>query len=81
MSETHRFDPDEDDILDILDELGYDPDDPAAKKNSKIRKLMNELFPDEGKKDCNTCKLRCECGANKIGSSKHSSWCPLYKEE
>lgn len=23
----------------------------------------------------------CECGSESVGSSRHSSWCPVYKEE
>lgn len=24
---------------------------------------------------------QCECGSSKVGSDKHSTWCPLYKKE
>jgi hypothetical protein len=79
-NESYRFD-DEDDILDILDELGYDSSDPAAKKNERIKRIMEEFFPCEDK-ECKTCrKCKCECGAEKVGSSIHSSWCPKYKKE
>lgn len=26
-------------------------------------------------------KVVCECGSEKVGSPRHSDWCPKYKEE
>lgn len=26
-------------------------------------------------------KKKCECGSDKLGSDKHSSWCPKYRDE
>lgn len=31
--------------------------------------------------ETNCTKIKCECGAHAVGSTRHDSWCPLYNIE
>lgn len=70
------LDDEEVDLLDQIDALNgwqcnnswYDFDDEPT------RKIDLE-------KDKDSSKKKCECGAEKVGSGKHSEWCPKYQKE
>ena len=70
----------EEDIEDLLDKLdfmnGYDPVDlaswPFDDDDEPTRKIEIDKSNKKGKK--------CECGAEKVGSSVHSEYCPKYEK-
>jgi hypothetical protein len=50
-----------------------------------IEEMMNIMDEDDYPliydSECMNRDKRCECGADKCGSPRHSCWCPKYKEE